>query len=149
MNRAAYLRELQRLREHLNALVERAFVAADFGTDVGTPGGWSPAVDLFETADSYVLLAEVPGMERSDLDLTVEGRRLTLRGRRRSPEEGGNFHRMERHHGPFRRSFDLDHDLDPDEIDAQLTAGVLTIRVAKSDRVSRRVEVSTPEAEDD
>ncbi len=144
MTRSAYLRELERLREHLNALVEQAFMASDFGAEGAAPGSWSPPVDLFETADAYVLLAEVPGVERSELDLTVEGRRLVLSGRRRAPDDGGNFHRMERHHGPFRRAFDLDHDLDPEEIDAKLESGVLTIRVAKRDRVRRRVEVAGP-----
>ena len=150
MSGSAYLRELERLRERLNALVERAFVAADFGASEGVaPGSWSPPVDLFETAEAYVLLAEVPGVERSDLDLSVEGRRLVLTGRRRPPEDGGNFHRMERHHGPFRRVFDLDHDLDPDEIEAKLETGVLTIRVAKRDRVRRRVEVTEPGTADE
>ena len=152
MNRASYLRELERLREHLNSIVEQAFVAADFaGVGVTAPGGWSPSVDLFETADAYVLRAEVPGVERGDLDLEVEGRRLTLSGRRRPPrlaEAEGNFHRMERHHGPFRRAFELDHDLDPADIEADLEAGVLTVRLVKRDRPTRRIEVSDGEETD-
>ena len=143
MDRAAYLLELKRLRGRLDELVEQAFVTDDFGAEATSPGSWSPAVDLFETEDSYVLLAEVPGVEREDLDLTVEGRRLILSGQRRPPAEGGNFHRMERHHGPFRRAFDLDHEVDSGSVDAKLEAGVLAIRVAKSGRARRRIEVSS------
>lgn len=150
MNRASYLRELERLREQLNSIVEQTFAATDFGGAGGAPGSWSPAVDLYETTDDYVLRAEVPGVERADLDLEVEGRRLTLSGRRRpprSPDGEGNFHRMERHHGPFRRVFELDHHLDPADVDADLEAGVLTVRLRKNERV-RRIEVSDGEDAD-
>ncbi len=149
MNRASYLRELRRLREHLDSIVEQAFVATDYaGAGAGAPGAWSPAVDLFETADAYVLRAEVPGVERADLDLEVDGRRLILSGRRRPPEDGGNFHRMERHHGPFRRVFELDHEPAAGAIEAELVAGVLTVRLAKSGRVKRRIEVTAGEDDD-
>lgn len=148
MNRTSYLRELERLREQLNSIVEQTFAATDFGGAGSTaPGSWSPAVDLYETEDDYVLRAEVPGVERADLDLEVEGRRLTLTGRRRPPDREGNFHRMERHHGPFRRVFELDHELDPADVEAGLEAGVLTVRLRKNERV-RRIEVSDGEDTD-
>ena len=146
VNRASYLRELERLREHLNTIVEQAFVATDLpGADVSAPGSWSPAVDLFETEAAYVLTAEVPGMTRDDLDLEIEGRRLVLSGRRKPPGEGGNFHRMERHHGPFRRAFELDHAVDPEDVRADLESGVLTVRLSKSGGGRRRIEVANRE----
>ena len=150
MSRVRYLNELERLREQLNSIVEHAFVAADFaGAGVPAPGSWSPAVDLFETEDAYVLVAEVPGVARGDLDLEIEGRRLILSGRRRPPEDDGNFYRMERHHGPFRRAFDLDHALDPEDLQAELVAGVLTVRLAKTGGRRRRIEVSDGEDSDE
>lgn len=149
MNRASYLRELRRLREHLASIVEQAFVGTDFtGAEVTAPGSWSPPVDLFETAEAYVLRAEVPGVCRQDLDLEVDGRRLVLSGHRRPPEAGGNFHRVESHHGPFRRAFELDNDLDPSRIEADLVAGVLTVRLPKRGRAKRRIQVSRAEDRD-
>ena len=84
------------------------------------PGTWAPAVDVIETEDAYLLFAELPGVEREDIQLQVRDRRLELSGRRRPLGEDRSFLRMERSYGPFRRAFELAAPVEADSIAAQL-----------------------------
>jgi HSP20 family protein len=108
------------------------------------PAGWKPAVDLHETTDSYVITAEVPGMHREDLEIRAHDGRLTISGVRQErvgPCE--QYHRIERGHGSFTRSFQLPIPVDADRITADLRDGVLTVTCPKAgDSASRRILVS-------
>jgi HSP20 family protein len=108
------------------------------------PAGWAPAVDVHETADRYVVTAEVPGMARRDLDIRTHDGRLTLSGVRR--ERAGAceaYHRVERGHGSFSRTFQLPVPIDADRITADLRDGVLTVSCPKAaESGARRIEVS-------
>ena len=108
------------------------------------PAGWRPPVDLHETADEYVITAEVPGISRSDLEIQTHDGALTIAGHRREqPEACEQYHRIERGHGSFRRSFHLPSPIDEDRITADLRDGVLTIRCPKvPDGGARRIQVS-------
>jgi HSP20 family protein len=107
------------------------------------PAGWTPAVDLQETAGEYVLTAELPGLAREDIEVHFHDDRLTLSGTRR--ERGTTceqYHRVERGHGPFSRVFQLPTPIDADRITADLRGGVLTITCPKSrDASTRRIKV--------
>lgn len=131
--RRIYLEELARLRERVNEVFERALLPSAFDEPEGSspPGTWSPPVDMVETADAYMIYAELPGVARDEVELQIHGRRLELSGRRRpaGPERG--FLRMERSYGPFRRSFELDRPVDADAISARFERGILTISVPK------------------
>ncbi len=107
---------------------------------------WSPPIDVYETADRYVITAEVPGIEREQLELAVEGSRLTLRGRRpdRAGESGEvvHYHQIERGHGPFSRTFDFAQEVAGESVSADLRDGVLTVVVPKVPSPPlRRIEV--------
>ena len=108
------------------------------------PSSWVPPVDLHETDDRYVLTAEIPGLRQEDVRIHVEDGRLTLAGSRREraiPCE--QYHRVERGHGEFSRTFQLPHPVDVDRITADLADGVLTVIVPKlQDATARRIEVS-------
>ncbi len=107
------------------------------------PAGWKPAVDLHETVDGYVIAAEVPGMRREDLDIQVHDGRVTISGMRR--ERSGpceQYHRIERGHGGFSRTFQLPLPIDADAIAAELRDGVLTVRCPKITEAARRIQVS-------
>jgi HSP20 family protein len=108
------------------------------------PTGWRPAVDLHETASRYVITAEVPGMSRADLEIHVHEGRITISGMRR--ERNGpceQYHRVERGHGSFSRSFQLPAPVDADRISADLHDGVLTVSCPKQDDgTARRIQVS-------
>ncbi|HXO40572.1 MAG TPA: Hsp20/alpha crystallin family protein [Thermoanaerobaculia bacterium] len=130
--RKIYLDELTRIQDRINSLFERALVSAEIEErESGAPGSWAPAVDVIETADSYLLFAELSGVRREDVQLQVRERRLELSGRRQPPGEHRNFLRMERSYGPFRRSFELGAAIDADGISAGLDHGILRVHVPK------------------
>jgi HSP20 family protein len=107
------------------------------------PAGWQPPVDLYETADAYVLTAEIPGVDRDDIDIQTGEGRLTLSGMRRErPMACEQFHRIERGHGSFQRTFQLPLPIDPAGVTADLKDGVLTIRCPKSDPATRRITIT-------
>ena len=107
------------------------------------PAGWRPAVDLHETADNYVISAEVPGMAREDLDIRTQEGRLTISGVRRERGPCEQYHRIERGHGSFSRTFQLPLPVDGERITADLRDGVLTVVCPKVEEPgARRVEVS-------
>jgi HSP20 family protein len=108
------------------------------------PAGWSPPVDLLETAEAYVIIAELPGVDRGDLTISLhDDGRLTVAGvrRERTSEE---YHRVERGHGSFSRTFHLPVPVDGDRITADLRDGVLTVNCPKApEGGGRRIHIST------
>ncbi len=129
------LRDLLALHEQLGQLV---------GTDAP---GWTPPVDLYETASEYVLTAELPGLSRDQIEIHAEETRIVIRGAR-SADSGRNipceqYHRVERGHGRFSRGFSLPEPVDVDKVAADLKDGILTVTIPKlHDRAARRIDVS-------
>jgi HSP20 family protein len=100
---------------------------------------WSPAIDVYETGDSYVVAAELPGLVREEIELVMADSRLTIRGQR--VERGGDnvhYHQIERGHGAFSRTFEFSDRIDADKISADLTNGVLTVTLPKLPPAARR-----------
>jgi HSP20 family protein len=129
------LRDLLALHEHLGQLV---------GADAP---GWTPAVDLYETATGYVLSAELPGLTRDQIDIHAEGSRIIIRGARSAAPDRDipceQYHRVERGHGQFSRAFSLPEPIDVEGITADLKDGVLTVTMPKAaGREARRINVS-------
>ena len=107
------------------------------------PQGWAPAVDLCETADAFIVTAELPGVSREQVRIEVHDGRLILQGRRDARVPCEQYHQVERGHGEFARAFALPSSADAERISADLRHGVLTITVPKtSERGPRRVDVS-------
>ena len=124
------LHDLLALHERMNRL----------GPD--DPPGWTPAVDLYETADRFVLSIELPGLKRDQIKIELQHDMLTVRGERAvQHEEGARFHRVERGHGPFARTFTLPQPADGDRVQAEFRDGVLTVVIPKLSPASRRVTV--------
>ena len=93
---------------------------------------WVPPVDIFETNDhSVVLQAELPDLKREDIKLTFENGVLTIQGERKLSDEvkRDNYHRTERQHGTFSRSFTLPNTVDAARISASYKDGLLTVRL--------------------
>ena len=105
--------------------------------------GWAPAVDLAETADAYLIKAELPGLTRDQLRISIHDGKLTLHGRREARVACEHYHQVERGHGEFFRTFALPVSANTDGIVAELSDGVLTVTVPKSEALrSRQVAVS-------
>jgi len=94
-----------------------------------------PPVNLYETDDDFVLVAELPGVKREDLDVTIEANRIVLRGERRvehPADEKTSVHRRERGTGVFRRSFEFPVPVDSEKAEAAYRNGLLRVRLPKA-----------------
>jgi HSP20 family protein len=108
------------------------------------PTGWTPAVDVLETPDRYVVMVELPGLSQDDVQLQHHEGHLTISGVRRERESPcEQFHRIERGHGSFSRTFQLPLPVDAERITADLRDGVLTVTCPKAtDPSVRRIHIS-------
>lgn len=125
------------LRHGMDELFERA------GARAARRAGVFPPVNLYETADGYVLTAELPGVSGQDLEISIENNRVTLGGQREveRPKEA-SVHRAERTSGGFRRSVELPAEVDADKAEASHRNGVLTVRLPKAEKHQpRRIAV--------
>lgn len=95
------------------------------------PQGWVPAADLCETADAYIVTAELPGVSRQQVRVEFHDGLLALQGRRDARVACEQYHQVERGHGEFSRTFRLPSDVDAERIAADLKDGVLTVVVPK------------------
>lgn len=94
---------------------------------------WTPSVDISETDNGFEVRAELPGVAKDDLSVSVKDSLLTLSGEKRqeNSEDTQNFRRVERHYGNFQRRFTLPSDVVADDIKADYTDGVLTLSIPK------------------
>ena len=110
------------------------------------PESWTPPIDVYETADRYVLAAELPGLSREHIELALEESRLTIRGQRidRAASSGDviHYHQVERGHGAFARTFEFGTKIATEAVSADLSDGVLTITLPKAaPQAARKIEV--------
>jgi len=116
------------LEDRMNRLF--GAVAADPEWNVGA---WSPAVDIREDAEKYVVSADLPGLKKEDISISVMDDVLTLKGERKHEAEnkGEGFHRIERAYGTFQRNFRIPGGVDANRVEASFEQGVLTISLPK------------------
>jgi len=101
-----------------------------------------PNVNIFETKDGYVIQAEMPGVTKDGLDVTLEGTEITITGRRSADANKGEALLRESHRADYRRVFELDPAIDTTKISARMDQGLLTLTLPKSERVKpRKIEV--------
>ena len=105
-----------------------------------TTGDWTPAVDIKEEDNQFVLFIDVPGVEAKDIDITTEKGVLTIKGQRyaETKEERDGYKRIERTRGSFQRSFTLPDTADTDSISAKNKNGVLEVVIPKHAQVQPR-----------
>jgi HSP20 family protein len=107
---------------------------------------WSPAVDIREDENNFVIEVDLPGMSKDDIHLEVEQNQLSIKGERRfeKKEEGESYHFVERSYGSFYRSFTLPKNVDTGAIAAGHKDGVLMITVPKAEEVKpKKVEIKS------
>jgi HSP20 family protein len=108
--------------------------------------GVFPPVNVYDDGDRIVVRSEAPGMDPKSIDITATHRVLTLKGERKQSEnsEKRSFHRQERSHGVFSRSFTLPTEIDPDRVSAGYTDGVLEVVLQKAaNALPRKIEVAS------
>ena len=134
---------LDRFQKELNRLGNWDQSGFDGGNDDASnvvTSSWRPAVDIKEEANRFVILADVPGVDPKDIEITAENGVLTVRGERKmeKDEEREGFRRVERVRGTFYRRFSLPDTADTDAIKARGKDGVLEITVPKHEKVQPR-----------
>jgi HSP20 family protein len=131
--------EMERLFDEFNN-----FWPARRETREGRVGVWAPVVDIKETADAFLVSAELPGMTKEDIHVEVENSTLSIKGERRfeQKKEGENYHFVERSYGSFYRSFGLPKNVNGEGISADYKDGVLRVTLPKAEEVKpKKVEV--------
>jgi HSP20 family protein len=103
----------------------------------------TPPANIFGTENEYVLEVEMPGVDKSGLEVTVEGNELTIIGRRKAETAQGELFYSEMPQADFRRVFELGPDVDTGRINAQMEQGVLKLRLPKSEKAKpRKIQIS-------
>jgi len=130
--------ELNRLRQEINRVFEEPF--GGFVPATGFFEGWNPSIDIYEDKDNLVIKAELPGMKREEIDVSVTGDTLTVSGERKREEETKEKegYRSERYFGRFQRSVTLPQPVDPAKVQASYKDGILTVTCPKSEEAKRK-----------
>nr|HID12371.1 Hsp20/alpha crystallin family protein [Anaerolineae bacterium] len=129
-------RELISLREAMDRLFEESFVRPWAGW-LAPVGVETLAVDMYETDDAIVIKSAIPGVKPEDLDVSVSGDTLTIKGETRAEEEvrEENYIRRERRYGSFCRSLTIPVPVVADKAEAEFENGVLTLTLPKAEEV--------------
>lgn len=130
-------KDLLFIEDRISKLFEDALAGLDLDIKKASP--WTPPCDIYETADAFILKAEVPGVKLEDIILEISERTILFVGERKRLKEVSeeNYHRIERSYGRFVRSFTLPCQVREGEVSASLKDGVLTVTIPKKEDTSR------------
>jgi HSP20 family protein len=106
---------------------------------------WLPNIDISETDKEFVVRAEVPGIDKKDIDITLTEGLLTIKGERKHEKEGKDecYHRKESRYGSFSRTFRFPSELERDKVDAKYDNGVLKVTIPKAEKAAaKKIEVA-------
>ncbi len=138
-------KDIEKFRKEVDRLFERFFEwRPPFFR--GGEGEWMPVVDVSETSKEIIVKAELPGIEPDDIDVSITGHTVTIKGERKQEkeEEDENFHKIERSYGMFSRSIQLPAEIDPDKVKATYKKGVLTLKMPKvKAETVKKVQIQT------
>jgi HSP20 family protein len=128
-------RDVVGIRDEVDRLFDTFLSRVGERSAYDTP--WTPIVDIYETKDSVIIDAELPGMKQSDIEVNVSENMLTIKGEKKQEKETKeeNFYRVERIYGMFSRTFTLPVGVHADKIKATYKDGVLKITLPKSEEV--------------
>jgi HSP20 family protein len=136
-------RDLVSIQDELNRLFGRTFGGVE-PTRPTAAGTWMPSMDVYETDGAIVATLDLPGIEPSDVEVSVEDSTLTVSGSRQFANEvkEESYHRVERRYGSFARSITLPQTVDTEKVRARFDKGVLTIEVPKVEKAKpKKIEI--------
>ncbi len=127
-------RDLISIQDRMNRLFEQT-LSRSRGDEAVSATTWTPAVDIYETADTIVMKAELPGVTREDIQIQINDNTLTLKGERRFARDvqEESYLRIERAYGSFHRSFSLPASIQQEKIRALFKDGVLELTLPKAE----------------
>lgn len=127
------MRELEDMTNRLNRMFGSSLSTRGTDRETMTFPDWHPSVDVSETAENYLIQAELPQVKKEDIKVSVDKGVLRISGERKQEKEEKDkrYHRIERSYGSFMRSFSLPEDVDADHIHADIKDGVLSVKLNK------------------
>lgn len=130
--------EISRLRREMDDLFNRIFGETSL-SKIGV-GKWQPLVDISETDTHLIIKAELPGIDAKDVDVSITGDQLTIKGEKQQgkEEKEENRYRSERYYGTYQRVIDLPARVEEDKTEATFNKGILTITLPKVEKVKRK-----------
>ncbi len=137
------LRDLAGMQSEMNRLFDEFFTHGSENVD--QPTVWSPMVDISETDDEIVLHAELPGLQKGDVSISLQDNVLSLEGEKKSTEEDRekSYYRLERSYGKFQRSFVLPAAVQGDKVKAKFKDGVLKVVLPKAEEAKpKQIDVA-------
>ena len=137
--------ELNTIQNEMNRLFNTFFDESAATARGSGSRRWVPAMDLVETADQYILRADLPGLSDDDINIQLEDNVLTISGERKTQHEAHEegYYRIERAFGNFARSLTLPDGVDPNAVQAHFDRGVLEIRIPKPEQKKpRQVQIA-------
>lgn len=133
-------RGLHSFQREMNRMLDQFFRGDLFEEQEGPALTFMPAVDFSETKDSYVIKAELPGLKKEEVKVTLNNNIVTITGEKKSEYEKkeGNYHRIERSFGMFERSVSIPGAIKSDAIDAKYADGLLTLTLPKTEETKQK-----------
>ena len=130
--------ELSSLRRDMDKLWDRFSGETPFAKTFGET--WLPSVDISETKDNFVVKAELPGLEAKDVNVSISGDVLTIKGEKKTEEEekDEHYHCVERYSGSFKRAFQLPSGVKTDTIEATFDKGILKVTLPKVEEARKK-----------
>jgi HSP20 family protein len=134
------MREMMSLRDAMDRLFEESFISPRMMPLWSAGEGTSLAVDVVENDDNFVLKAPVPGVKPEDIEISVVGNVLSIRGESKTEEkvEEVNYLRREMRYGAFQRSLTLPVDVEADKAEASFEDGIITLTLPKAEAVKTK-----------
>ncbi len=125
--------DLFSMQDEINRVFDRFFNRGVVDDNDLRVGNWYPSVDITEKDDSYIMKAELPGISKEDVKITLKENHLTIHGEKKKEKEekDKNYFRSERVYGSFQRTFTLPSSVRVEKIEANFKDGVLTIEIPK------------------
>ncbi len=128
-------RELEDVSNRLNRVFGRPLSRVE-PNEMFTVADWTPSADISETDTAYLIKAEIPGVNKEDVKVTIQDGMLTIQGERKmeKEEKDKKFHRIERSYGSFMRSFRVPDDADESGVKAEFKDGMLNVTLNKTEK---------------
>ena len=125
--------------QEMNRMMENFFQGFGLASQQERSGAFTPSIDVIDTGEGVKIIAELPGIEQNDIDVSITKEMLTIKGEKKAEKEekGKGFYRMERSYGSFSRTISIPAEVDPNKAEATFKKGILSIDLPKTEKVLR------------
>jgi HSP20 family protein len=141
---ATFPSDVLNMQREINRMFDSFFRGGTQDDGTLFPSVWTPAVDIAEHENEYLVKVELPGVSKDDVKITMQENILTIRGEKKQEKETkeSNLHRVERSYGSFQRSFTLPTTVKSDKIEASYKDGILSVTLPKAEEAKpKQIEV--------